>query len=134
MKQMIGNEQIEEIIVSLAAEKEIISLDKNSVTRLCSADEMACWSYLSDTSDGERPLPSILRQFQVDKEADLADYAHIIISIDSQDPDDVNMDDIDKLHLFIEQESNGEAEISWRYGIDERLEPFQCRLILLLSK
>ena len=75
MKQMIGNEQIEEIIVSLAAEKEIISLDKNSVTRLCSADEMACWSYLSDTSDGERPLLPILRQFQVDKEADLADYA-----------------------------------------------------------
>ena len=134
MKQVIGNEEIESIFAFLAAEEDIVSLDKNCVRRICSADEIVCWEFLSDTSDGERPLLSILRQLQVDKEADLTDYAYLILSIDSHDPNDVIMDDIDKLHQFIEQKLNHDVVISWRYGTDGKLEPFQCRLILVLSK
>ena len=56
-----------------------------------------------------------------------------MLSIDCHDSDEITMDDLAKLQLFLSDHLNHETEVTWEYGIDEDLEPNHMRLSIALT-
>lgn len=114
--------KIGELIVSLNAKKGVISLDDNDLKKLEKGDTVVYVSFLSDRSDSRSPMASIIDQLKVNNELnDFSSYDICIFSINCHDSDDLKMDDLAKLQLFLSEHLNPEAEVTWEYGVDDDL-------------
>lgn len=136
MMKIDNKEKITELVGNIGKDNDLVSFDKDLLEKTREKDTILYGSYLSAPSEGTSPMQSILNQLKESIDAkvdDFQEYDLCSISILCHNADELKMDDLAKLQMFLSEYINPEAKVTWEYGVDESLKSNQMRLTLILG-
>lgn len=133
MLKIDNKEKITELVGNIGKNNGLVSFDKDVLEKTREKDTILYGSYLSAPSEGTSPMQSILNQLKEAKVDDFQEYNLCVFSILCHNADDMTMDDLAKVQMFLSEYINPEAEVTWEYGVDDSLKPNQVCLTLVLG-
>lgn len=133
MMEIDNKEKITELVGNIGKDNGFISFDKDVLEKTKEQNTILYGSYLSDPSEDISPIQSILNQLKEVKVDDFHEYNLCAFSILCHNADDMTMNDLAKLQTFLSEYINPEAEVTWKYGVDDSLKFHQVCLTFVLG-